>query len=88
MPQQAAAAGLTFSATLLAGPALAHATLDQAVLPADSYVRIALRVPHGCEGAATTGVRLQVPTVLCGVQAMPVAGWSGPLGLDRAARLI
>jgi hypothetical protein len=36
MLQQAAAAGLTLSATLLPGPALAHVTLIQAVLPVGS----------------------------------------------------
>jgi uncharacterized protein YcnI len=76
MSQQAAARGLFLGAALLAAPASAHVTLDQAVMPADSYVRIALRVPHGCEGAATAGVRLQVPSDLRGVRAMPVAGWT------------
>ncbi|MCR0982650.1 YcnI family copper-binding membrane protein [Roseomonas populi] len=68
----AAAIGLS----LLAGPALAHVTVDRATMPADSYVRIAIRVPHGCEGAATTGIRLQVPPELRGAKPMPLAGWT------------
>jgi len=61
---------------LISVPALAHVTVDQSTLPADSYVRIAIRVPHGCEGAATIGIRLQVPPELRGAKAMPLAGWT------------
>ncbi|MBP0491248.1 YcnI family copper-binding membrane protein [Pararoseomonas indoligenes] len=68
--------GLSVLGALISGAALAHVTVDQPTLPADSYVRIAIRVPHGCEGAATTGIRLQVPPELRGAKAMPVAGWA------------
>lgn len=67
---------LAFGAALLAMPAVAHVTLDQSSLPADSYVRVAIRVPHGCGAAATTGVRLQVPTELREVKPMPTPGWT------------
>ena len=50
-----------FGASLFALPAAAHVTLDQSTMPADSYLRVAIRVPHGCDGAATTGIRLQIP---------------------------
>lgn len=42
-------------------PAFAHVTLDTPQAVALGYVRVAIRVPHGCEGAATTGIRLQCP---------------------------
>ena len=67
---------LALGAALAAAPALAHVTLDQATLPADSTVRLAIRVPHGCAGAATTGIRLQVPPELRGARPMPLAGWT------------
>ena len=67
---------LTLGATLLATPALAHVTLDQSSMPADSYLRVAVRVPHGCDGAATTGVRVQIPEGFRNVKPMPVAGWN------------
>jgi uncharacterized protein YcnI len=63
-------------AAMLAAPVLAHVTLDQSSLPADSYVRVAIRVPHGCGAAATTGVRLQVPTELREAKPMPMPGWT------------
>lgn len=69
-------AALALGASLLALPVVAHVTLDQAMLPADSYVRVVLRVPHGCDGAATTGVRLQVPTELRELKPMAAAGWT------------
>lgn len=69
---------------MLAGPALAHVTLDRTELPADSSVRVALRINHGCDGAATTGLRVTVPPELRGAQPMPHPGWAlaiaGPAG--------
>ncbi|HWX46945.1 MAG TPA: YcnI family protein [Roseomonas sp.] len=67
---------LALGCALAAAPALAHVTLDQSSMPADSYLRVALRVPHGCEGAATTGIRVQIPDGFRNVKPMPVAGWT------------
>ena len=57
-------------------PAAAHVTLDLAEAPADSHVRVAIRIPHGCAGAATTGIRLQVPPGLRSVKPAPKPGWA------------
>jgi uncharacterized protein YcnI len=62
-------------------PAAAHVTLDLREAPADSTVRVAIRVPHGCEGAATTAIRLQVPPSLRNVKPAPKPGWT----LDRVS---
>jgi periplasmic copper chaperone A len=67
---------LAVLAGLAAAPAAAHVTLDLAEAPADSYVRVAVRVPHGCSGAATTGLRLQIPPGLRGVKPAPKPGWT------------
>ncbi|TPG51903.1 DUF1775 domain-containing protein [Roseomonas nepalensis] len=64
----------------LAGPAAAHVTLDRAELPADSSLRVALRVTHGCGGAATTGLRVTVPPELRGARPMPHAGFALAIG--------
>ncbi|MFT8245138.1 YcnI family protein [Roseomonas sp. BN140053] len=73
-------AASAFGAALLAVaaplPAAAHVTLDRSEMPADSSLRITLRVPHGCEGAATTGIRVQIPAELREVKPMPLAGWT------------
>jgi len=74
-----ALAALALPLALLApagAPALAHVTLDLATAPAESYVRLAIRVPHGCGAAATTGIRLQVPEGLTGVHPQPKPGWT------------
>ena len=57
-------------------PAAAHITLDPPSAPAGSYVRAAFRVPHGCDGAATTGIRVQIPEGFRNVKPMPLAGWT------------
>lgn len=65
------------AALAAAGPAAAHVVLDASEAPADSFVRVALRVGHGCGGgAATTGVRLEVPPGLLGVRPAPKPGWT------------
>lgn len=75
------------AAAILAAPAIAsaHVTLDIREAPAAGYVRIAVRVPHGCEGSATTRIRIQIPDGVINVKPMPLAGWElttvrGPLG--------
>lgn len=60
---------------LIAPLAHAHVTLDTPQAPALGYVRIAIRVPHGCEGAATTGLRMQVPDGVTAVKPQPKPGW-------------
>ncbi|UPG74603.1 YcnI family protein (plasmid) [Roseomonas gilardii subsp. gilardii] len=76
---------IAFGASLLALPAAAHVTLDQSTMPADSYLRVAIRVPHGCDGAATTGIRVQIPEGFRNVKPMPVAGWTLSLVTEGTA---
>jgi uncharacterized protein YcnI len=59
---------------LLAVPAYAHVTAnpDEAGSP---YFRTALRVSHGCEGSATTAVRVQVPEHVGSMRPEVVPGW-------------
>jgi uncharacterized protein YcnI len=56
-------------------PAHAHVSLDPAAAPAGSYVRVALRVPHGCNGAATTGISVDLPEGIYSAKPMPKPGW-------------
>lgn len=68
-------------ATMLAGlvmahgPALAHASLDVKTASQGS-LRAAVRVPHGCEGSATTVVKVSIPEGIIGVKPAPKAGWT------------
>ncbi len=76
---------LAVLAACFAMPAAAHVTLDTREAPALGYVRLAIRVPHGCDGAATTAIRMQVPGGVTAVKAQPKPGWTLTLAADEAA---
>ena len=74
------AAGLCLSAT--AG-VFAHVVLDEpAVLAGRSY-RAVLRVGHGCNGAATSGIRVLIPSGFQGAKPMPKPGWTLAVKLEK-----
>ena len=60
---------------LMAGSALAHATLAEKEAQAGKPTKITLRVPHGCQGEATIKVRLTLPDGFYAAKPMPKAGW-------------
>jgi periplasmic copper chaperone A len=73
-------AGVVLAGTVLLVPALAvpvaahvTATPNEANSP---YFRTAFRVPHGCEGSATTAVRVQIPDGVDNPKPEVVAGWT------------
>lgn len=61
----------------------AHVTLANAVTAQNSTYKAALQVPHGCDGAVTTAIRVQIPEGVIGVKPMPKPGWT--LTTTRAA---
>jgi uncharacterized protein YcnI len=71
---------ITLAVTLLtlgfAGTAVAHISLETGEAPANSTYKAVLRVPHGCDGAATTAVRVQIPEGVIVAKPMPKAGWT------------
>lgn len=68
----AAAALAAFSAS----PARAHVTLETRQAAVGSTYKAVLRVPHGCKGAATIKVRVQVPEGVIAIKPMPKPGWT------------
>lgn len=58
-----------------AGTAFAHATIETKQAPADSYYKLVMRVPHGCDGSPTLKVRIQIPDGVTGVKPQPKSGW-------------
>jgi len=56
--------------------AFAHVTLEAQEAPVGSTYKAVLRVPHGCEGKATTAVRVQIPEGVISVKPMPKPGWT------------
>ena len=66
------AAGAVFAT---AAPALAHITFETAEAPSNGFYKAVLRVPHGCDGAATTAVLIQIPEGFIDAKPMPKPGW-------------
>lgn len=58
-----------------AGLAQAHTTLETAQASAGSSYKAVLKIPHGCEGAATTQVTVQLPEGFISAQPQLKAGW-------------
>ena len=67
---------IALSSSLVAIPARAHVTLANAETTPNSYYKAVLQVPHGCDGAATTSIRVQIPEGVIGVKPMPKPGWT------------
>jgi uncharacterized protein YcnI len=55
--------------------AFAHVTLETREARAGTPYKAVLKVPHGCDGAATVKVRVQIPEGVIAVKPMPKAGW-------------
>lgn len=77
-------AGLTAAAVIASQQsASAHVTLATGEARANTYYKAVFQVPHGCDGAATQTVRVQIPEGVIGVKPMPKAGWT--LSITRGA---
>jgi len=71
-----ACAAVAVASLGFAAPAFAHVTLETQQAAVGASYKAVLRVPHGCAGAATTTVRVQVPEGFYAVKPMPKAGWT------------
>lgn len=67
---------LALALTGLAAPAFAHVSLEKDEAPVGSTYKAVFRVPHGCEGAPTNVVRVQIPEGVIAIKPMPKAGWT------------
>lgn len=69
---------LIAACALLAGaaPAFSHIVLENKSAPAGSSYKAQFLVGHGCQGSATTGVAVQIPTGFLGAKPYPKAGWT------------
>lgn len=56
-------------------PTSAHVTLERQEAPVGSSYKGVLRVPHGCDGTATTAIRVRLPAGIIAVKPMPKPGW-------------
>jgi uncharacterized protein YcnI len=69
---------LVIAATALVGSgsaAFAHIEFEVGQAKVGSHYKGVLGVPHGCDGKATTAVRVQIPEGVIAAKPMPKAGW-------------
>jgi periplasmic copper chaperone A len=55
--------------------ASAHVTLERQEASVGAPYKAVLRVPHGCDGTATTALRVRIPEGMIAVKPMPKPGW-------------
>lgn len=60
----------------LAGPAAAHVVIAPATAPAGGYYAGVLRVSHGCDGAPTLALRVDIPAGVVSAKPQPKPGWT------------
>lgn len=56
--------------------ASAHVTLQPRDAAAGSYAQLTFTVPHGCDGQATTGLRIKIPEGVVSVKPQMKPGWT------------
>jgi len=63
------------AALFFTSAAYSHVTLRVKQAPIESSYKAVFSVPHGCNGSATTKIRIRVPEGVVGVKPQPKAGW-------------
>jgi uncharacterized protein YcnI len=64
------------AALLATAPASAHVTVEPPAAVGGARLKLTLRVSHGCEGSATTRLRVRLPEALHGARPLLKPGWS------------
>ncbi|MEO5805878.1 DUF1775 domain-containing protein [Devosia sp.] len=65
-----------FLAAVTTTSAFAHITLATKQTPVGSPYKALFQVGHGCDGAATTKIRVQIPEGVIAVKPQPKPGWT------------
>lgn len=76
----------SLAAAVLAGAAQAHVVFTQSTATAGAHWAGALRVSHGCDGSATTSVRVEIPEGIVVARPRVPAGWSVAIERQPLAR--
>lgn len=64
-----------------AGAAQAHVAVQPTTAPTGADETLTFVVGHGCDGQATTALRVELPAAITGVKPEPKAGWT--LAVER-----
>lgn len=75
MPKILNAAGLLALAAL-ASPAAAHVAVSPTTAPPGAAETLTFIVGHGCDGAPTTALRVELPRAVTAVEPQPKPGWT------------
>lgn len=67
-------------------PAAAHVTLETGEARAGGYYKAVFRVPHGCDGAATTRISIRIPEGVIAVKPQPKPGWTETTRIAKYAQ--
>ena len=65
----------TFFIVITVGSAAAHVMLDPVTAAPGAMIDAVFKVGHGCSGAATTGLKVEIPAGVTGVMAYDKQGW-------------
>lgn len=68
--------GIALLVAGISAPAAAHIGIAVQEAPAGSTFKVVLVVGHGCAGAATTALRVQIPEGFYNVRPMAKPGWT------------
>jgi periplasmic copper chaperone A len=60
----------------LVSSGFAHVTLEHKQASVGAPYKAVLQVPHGCDGSATTAIRVRIPDGVIDVKPMPKPGWT------------
>jgi len=76
---------LAFVVAILAAPVFpgaagAHVEMTPSTTPAGKPVDLSFEIPHGCDGAPTTSLVVQIPKAAADSAATAIAGWKAETG--------
>ena len=71
---------------VLASPVFSHVSLEGNGSLRSSTYKAVFQVGHGCQGSATTGIRVQIPAGFQGAKPYPKAGWTLSVQQEKLAR--
>jgi uncharacterized protein YcnI len=77
--------GLIVASFAYVAPASAHVMLTTNMASWGAYYEAVLRVPHGCDGAATTGLKVKIPEGVIAVKPKIMPGWTISTGSNAYA---
>ncbi|MDB5886025.1 MAG: nuclear export factor [Polaromonas sp.] len=70
---------------VLAFPALSHVSLENRSALAGSSYKAVFQVGHGCDGSATTGLSIRIPTGFIDARPYQKAGWTLSVQREKLA---